>query len=40
MSKIINYSLINMLMGASTKQGNDIAIKSRKIVKSLIKDKT
>ncbi len=40
MSKIANYSLINMLMGASTKQGNDIAIKSRKIVKSLIKDKT
>ena len=40
MSKITNYSLINMLMGASTKQGNDIAIKSRKIVKSLIKDKT
>jgi len=29
-----------MLMGASTKQGNDIAIKSRKIVKALIKDKT
>jgi precorrin-8X/cobalt-precorrin-8 methylmutase len=40
MSKITNYSLINMLMGASTKQGHDIAIKSRKIVKSLIKDKT
>ncbi|MGP8023831.1 MAG: cobalt-precorrin-8 methylmutase [Methanobacterium sp.] len=40
MSKITNYSLINMLMGASTKQGNDIAIKSRKIVKALIKDKT
>ena len=40
MSKITNYSLINMLMGASTKQGNDIAIKSRKIVKNLIKDKT
>jgi precorrin-8X/cobalt-precorrin-8 methylmutase len=40
MSKITSYSLINMLMGASTKQGNDIAIKSRKIVKSLIKDKT
>ncbi len=28
-----------MLMGASTKQGQDIAIKSRRIVKSLIKDK-
>jgi len=40
MSKITNYSLINMLMGASTKQGNNIAIKSRKIVKALIKDKT
>lgn len=29
-----------MYMGASTKQGNDIAIKSRQIVKSLIDDKT
>lgn len=40
MSKKANYSLINMFMGASTKQGHDIATKSREIVKSLIDHKT
>ena len=40
MSKIKNYSLITTSMGASTKQGHDIATESRKIVKSLINDKT
>lgn len=40
MSKIKNNTSINMFMGASTKQGHDIATKSRKIVKSLIDEKT
>lgn len=40
MSKITEYSLINMFMGASTKQGHEIATKSREIVKSLIDEKT
>jgi len=40
MSKITKYSLVNMFMGASTKQGHEIATKSREIVKSLIDEKT
>jgi len=40
MSNLRNFILINLFMGASTKQGRDIAVKSRKIVKSLIDDKT
>lgn len=40
MSKITEYSLVNMFMGASTKQGHEIATKSREIVKSLIDEKT
>jgi precorrin-8X/cobalt-precorrin-8 methylmutase len=40
MSKIKDFSLISMFMGASTKQGHEIATKSRKIVKSLIDHKT
>lgn len=39
MFNIKNFALINMFMGASTKQGHDIATRSRKIVKSLIDEK-
>ncbi len=35
-----NVTLVNMFMGASTKQGHEIATRSREIVKSLIDDKT
>lgn len=40
MSNLKNFTSINMFMGASTKQGHEIAVRSRKIVKSLIDDKT
>lgn len=40
MSKKTDSSNLNKIMGASTKQGYDIAKKSRKIVKSLIDHKT
>lgn len=40
MRKIKIFSLTNMFMGASTKQGHEIATKSREIVKSLIDHKT
>lgn len=40
MRNLKNFILTNMYMGASTKQGHEIAMKSRKIVKSLIDDKT
>lgn len=40
MSKKADSSNMNIIMGASTKQGYNIAIKSRKIVKSLIDHKT
>lgn len=40
MRNIKNFISTNMFMGASTKQGHEIATKSRKIVKSLIDDKT
>ena len=40
MSNLKNINSINMFMGASTKQGQDIATRSRKIVKSLIDEKT
>jgi len=39
MSNLKNFALINVFMGASTKQGHDIANESRKIVKSLIDEK-
>ncbi len=40
MSNLKTLILTNMFMGASTKQGHEIAVESRKIVKSLIDDKT
>lgn len=40
MDKLKKLSSINMFMGASTKQGHEIATESRKIVKSLIDHKT
>ena len=40
MIKKRDSSQLNIIMGASTKQGYDIALKSRKIVKSLIDHKT
>ncbi len=40
MINLKNFILTNMFMGASTKQGHEIATRSRKIVKSLIDDKT
>jgi precorrin-8X/cobalt-precorrin-8 methylmutase len=40
MRNIKNFISNNMFMGASTKQGHEIATRSREIVKSLIDDKT
>lgn len=40
MINLKNFILTSMFMGASTKQGHEIATESRKIVKSLIDDKT
>jgi precorrin-8X/cobalt-precorrin-8 methylmutase len=40
MTRKTDSSQLNIIMGASTKQGYDIALKSRKIVKSLIDHKT
>lgn len=40
MTNLKNFTLTNMFMGASTKQGHEIATQSRKIVKSLIDAKT